>query len=130
MYNTYIYSCLFHSTSKRINSTICKLFAAKYSTEFTTTNGLSPTTSQKSDGDSNTTTIVVVVLVVITLLIIIAAIVYTLYKKGYFSKKDGLHRMRSIVNPGYGQLDEMADSVSIKLQVSKWTSNIMPYIDY
>ena len=93
-----------------------EIFLAQHSTKFTTTNGLSPTTSNTPDGDNNTTTIVVVVLVVITLLIIIAAVLYTLYKKGYFSKKDGLHRIRSIVNPGYGQLDEMADSVSIKLQ--------------
>ena len=96
-----------------------KYFIAQFSTTLTTTNGVSPTTSNAPNGDSNTTTIVVVVLVVITLLIIIAAVLYTLYKKGYFSKKDGLHRIRSIVNPGYGQLDEMADSVSIKLQVLK-----------
>ena len=56
-------------------------------------------------------TIVIVVLAIITLIIIIAAVVYTLYRKGYLGGREGLQRMRSIVNPGYGQLEETGDSV-------------------
>lgn len=77
----------------------------------TTTSQGSQTTTPKDDS-TNTTVIVVVVLVVITLIIIIAAIVYTLYVKGYLGGKDGLQRIRSIVNPAYGNLAEDGDSVS------------------
>ena len=76
----------------------------------TTTQG-TQTTTQKDDS-TNTTVIVVVVIIVITIIIIIAAVVYTLYRKGYLGGKDGLNRMRSIVNPGYGNLVEDGDSVS------------------
>ena len=71
-----------------------------------------PTTTTKDDSSNNTTTIVLVVLALITLIIIIAAVVYTLYRKGYLGGREGLQRIRSIVNPGYGQLEETGDSVS------------------
>ena len=70
------------------------------------------TTTTKQDDSSNTTTIVLIVLSLITLIIIIAAVLYTLYRKGYLGGREGLHRIRSIVNPGYGQLEEPGDSVS------------------
>ena len=52
------------------------------------------------------------VLAVITLIIIIGALGYTLYKKRCFGSRASLQRMRSIVNPAYGQLNEEMGSVS------------------
>ena len=73
------------------------------------------TTTKHDDKNNNTTTIVLVVLAVLALIVVVAAVVYTLYKKGYFTGREfrwNRHRIRSIINPGYGQMEETGDSVS------------------
>ena len=87
-----------------------KFHLGKHST--TTGGPIKTTTTSNHDNSSNTTTIVLVVLSIITVLIIIGAVVYTLYRKGYFGGREGLQRIRSIVNPGYGELQETGESVS------------------
>ena len=88
-----------------------------------TISGSSTTTGSQDDDKNNTTTIIVVVLlVVITVIIIVGALGYTLYRRRWFGSRAKLERIRSIVNPAYGKLDEGMESVSI--QENMYSCNI------
>ena len=66
----------------------------------------STTTSKNDDSNNSTTIIIAVVVAVIFLIIISGALGYTVYKKRQMGGMPGLQKVKSFMNPGYGQIEE------------------------